>query len=130
MNPKTVGRSLKQDASTGQIVSVLLIDENASALEVFSRLFVKEGYAVRACDTHEEALRRLESEAFDFIIVSQGGPASEGRSIVPRANEIDRQLPVLALVRCHDIGCCLEAIHLGALGYLEKPLPVPSFYSS
>jgi DNA-binding response OmpR family regulator len=61
----------------------------------------------------------------DFIIVSQGSPAFEGRSIRRRANEIDRELPVLVLARCHDNGGYLEAEHLGALEYLEKPSPAP-----
>jgi DNA-binding response OmpR family regulator len=65
----------------------------------------------------------LESETFDFIIVSQGSRKFEGRSVLKRANEIDRRLPVLVLARCADVGCYIEAIQLGALDYLEKPLP-------
>jgi len=125
MNPKKAGRFLKAAPSRGPVVSVLLVDQDASDLEAFSMLLEKDGYTVRACDNHAHALQRLESEVFDFIIVSQGSPAFEGRSILRRANEIDRELPVLVLARCHDIGCYLEAIHLGALEYLEKPLPAP-----
>jgi DNA-binding NtrC family response regulator len=125
MNPQKAGRSLNTAASRDPVVSVLLVDEDASDLEAFSILLEKDGYAVRACDNHADALRRLESEVFDFIIVSQGSPAFEGPSILRRANEIDRELPVLVLARCHEIGCYLEAMQLGALEYLEKPLPAP-----
>jgi DNA-binding response OmpR family regulator len=104
MNPKEAGRSLKAAASRGPVVSVLLVDEDASDLEAFSMRPEKDGYAVRARNNHADALQRLASEAFDFIIVSQGSPAFEGRSILRRANEIDRELPVLVLARCHDIG--------------------------
>jgi len=125
MNSEKTGRSLPTAASWGPEVSVLLVDEDASDLEAFSMLLEKDGYAVRACDNHADALQRLDSEVFDFIILSQGSPAFESRSILRRANEIDRALPVLVLARCHDIGCYLEAIQLGALEYLEKPLPAP-----
>ena len=125
MNRKKAARSLKTAASRGSVVRVLLVDEDACDLEAFSMLLEKVGYAVRACDNHADALQRLESEVFDFIIVSQGSPAFEGRAILRRANEIDRELPVLVLTRCHDIGCYLEAIQLGALEYLEKPLAAP-----
>jgi DNA-binding response OmpR family regulator len=101
---------------------VLLVDEDVQDLKAFVVLLESEGYAVRGCHTYAEALQWLESEVFDFIIVSQGSPAFEGQSVLRRANEIDRSLPVLVLARCHDIGCYLEAIQLGALDYLEKPL--------
>ena len=42
--------------------------------------------------------------------------------MVKRAIEIDRHLPVLVLTECLDIGCYLEAMHLGAADYVEKPL--------
>ena len=125
MNSEKTGRSLTTAASRGPEVSVLLVDEDACDLEAFSMLLEKDGYAVRACDNHADALQRLDSEVFDFIILSQGSPAFESRSILRRANEIDRALPVLVLARYHDIGCYLEAIQLGALEYLEKPLPAP-----
>jgi DNA-binding NtrC family response regulator len=123
MKPIKAKGSPRPEAPVGRIVSVLLVDEDANDIRSYSSLFEQEGYAVRACHTHADALRWLESEAFDFVIVSQGSRKFEGRSVLKRANEIDRRLPVLVLARCHDVGCYLEAIQLGALDYLEKPLP-------
>jgi len=37
--------------------------------------------------------------------------------------EVDRRTPVLILARCLDIGCYLEAMELGAVEYLQKPVP-------
>jgi DNA-binding NtrC family response regulator len=102
---------------------VLVVDEDANDLKLFSSLLEQAGYEVRACGTYEDALRWLGSEIFDFVIVSQGSPKFEGRSVLRQAIEIDRRLPVLVLARYADVGCYLEAIQLCALDYLEKPLP-------
>jgi len=123
MKPINVEGSPTQQDPVGPIVRVLLADEDANDLRFFSSLLEQEGYDVRACGTYADALRWLESETFDFVIVSQGSRKFEGRSVLKRANEIDRRLPVLVLARCADVGCYLEAIQLGALDYLEKPLP-------
>jgi DNA-binding NtrC family response regulator len=123
MLPPKVKGSPTPQTPVGRIVSVLLVDEDANDLRAFSSLLEQEGYAVRACDTHPDALRWLGSEIFDFIIVSQGSREFKGRSVLKRANKIDRHLPVVVLARCHDVRCYLEAIQLGALDYLEKPLP-------
>lgn len=37
--------------------------------------------------------------------------------------EVDRHPLVLILARCLDIGCYLEAMELGAVEYLQKPVP-------
>jgi DNA-binding NtrC family response regulator len=64
----------------------------------------------------------LGPEIFDFVIVSLESPKFEGRSVLERTIEIDKRLPVLVLARCVDIGCYMDAVQLGALDYLEKPL--------
>jgi DNA-binding NtrC family response regulator len=58
----------------------------------------------------------------DFVVVSQGSPAFEGRCILQRAIEKDRHTPVLVLARSVDMNCYLEAMQLGAFDYLEKPI--------
>jgi DNA-binding response OmpR family regulator len=103
-------------------ITVLVMDEDANDLRLYSSFLEQEGFDVRACGTHADALHWLESEVLDFIIVSQGGPNFEGRSVLKRAIEIDRRLPVLVLARFADIPCYIESMQLGALDYFEKPL--------
>jgi two-component system C4-dicarboxylate transport response regulator DctD len=103
-------------------ITVLVMDEDADDLRSSSSLLEQKGFDVRACGTCAEALRWLQSEVFDFIIVSQGGPNFEGRSVLERAIEIDRRMPVLVLARHADIPCYIESVQSGALDYFEKPL--------
>ena len=64
------------------------------------------------------------SEVFDFVMLSQGSRNFEGRSVVERATESNRRLPVLVVARCLDMGCYLEAMQLGAVDYLAEPVRV------
>ena len=103
-------------------ITVMVVDEDADDLRCTYSLLEQEGFNVRACGTCADALRWLECEVLDFVIVSQGGPNFEGRSVLERAIEIDRRTPVLVLARFADMGCYVESMHLGALDYFEKPL--------
>ena len=127
MKPTKGEGSPTPEAPGARMVRILLVDEDANDLRLFSSLFQQEGYAVRACDTQADALRWLESEVFEFIIVSQGSRAFERRAVLKRANEIDRRLPVLVLARHADVSCYIEAIQMGALDYFEKPLAPQEF---
>lgn len=101
---------------------VLLVDEDYRDLQYYCAILQQQGYDVRMCASYAEGASRLESESFDFVVVSQGSRAFEGRGLIERAMQIDRRLPVLVLTRCLDMGCYLEAMQLGALDYIEKPL--------
>ncbi len=102
--------------------TVLLVDEDREDFRYFSAILEKQGYEVRGSDSFEEGTRLLDSEAFDFIIVSQGTPRFEGRRVLERANQIDRHLPFMVVARCLDMECYLEAMQLGAVDYLAQPV--------
>ncbi len=104
--------------------SVLLVDEDREDLSYFSTILRKQGYQVRGSESFEEGTRLLDSETFDFIIVSQGGPNFEGLCVLEHANQIDRHLPFMVVARCLDMGCYLEAMQLGAVDYLAQPVSV------
>jgi DNA-binding NtrC family response regulator len=103
---------------------VLLVDEEPGDLDCCRTILQGQRFEVRTCRSYGEGLRCLDTEVFDFLIVGQGSRAFEGRSVLEHATEIDRGLPVLVVTRHHDMGCYLEAMQLGAVDYLEKPLNV------
>lgn len=103
--------------------TVLLVSEEAEDVETYRRVLTKLGHKVRRCRFYSEAVRCLDSNGIDLIIVSQGSRDFEGRCVLERATEIDRRLPVLVVARCLDMHCYLEAIQLGAVDYLAEPVP-------
>jgi DNA-binding NtrC family response regulator len=102
---------------------VLLVDEEANDLRGLRLILEGQGCEVSTCTTFEAGIQCLETAPFDFVVVSQGTQAFEGRSVLERANQLDRRQPVLVLTRCLDMPCYLEAMQLGAVDYLEKPVP-------
>lgn len=99
------------------------MDEDCGDLQLYCTVLRQEGYEVQACRSYAEGTRCLESGTFDFVVVCQGSRAFEGRSLLEQVMTIDRHTPVLVLTRAVDMNCYLEAMQLGAVDYLEKPLP-------
>jgi DNA-binding response OmpR family regulator len=106
-----------------RIIRVLLIDEDPGDLRNLRLILEGQGIEVFTCMTYEAGVRCLETERFDFVVVSQGTQAFEGRRVLDRAQQIDRRRPVLVVTRCMDMPCYLEAMQMGAIDYLEKPVP-------
>ena len=108
-------------------IRVLLVEEDTNDLRLFASSLERYGYEVRPCARYSDGVRCLERESFDFILVSQGGPEFEGRSVLERARELDRRTPILVVTRCPGMKCYLEAMELGALDYVEKPYSPSQF---
>ncbi|MBZ5669397.1 MAG: response regulator [Acidobacteriia bacterium] len=101
---------------------VLLVDEDGNDLRYYTALLWRLGYVVRPFASYQEAESCLQREPIDFIMVNQGSPAFEARGLVERALARNRRTPVVVLTHCLDMSCYLEAMQLGAVDYLEKPL--------
>lgn len=102
---------------------VLLVDEDTGDLRNLRVTLEGQGYEVVTCPTYEAGIQCLESESIDFVVVSQGSLAFEGRSVLDRAVRLDRHRAVLVLTRCIDMRCYLDAMQMGAVDYLAKPVP-------
>jgi len=114
-------RALDQSRSVAK-AKVLLVDEDWEDLDYNCLILEQQGCEVRTCRSFVEGIRCLDGEPFDFIVVCQGSLRFEGRSVLERAIEIDRHRPVVVLTRWHDLACYVEAMQLGAVDYVEKPV--------
>ena len=101
---------------------ILLVDDDLQDLSFYSVVLYKQGYQVVPCESYEAARRWLESDTFDFVVLSQGGPTFAGRHVLECAARPDRRIPVLVLASWVDMSLYIEAMSLGAVDYLEKTI--------
>jgi DNA-binding NtrC family response regulator len=99
-----------------------LVDPDEKDLRFYTEVVHRLGFDVRSFTNYQEAARCLEEESVDFVIVNQGTAAFEARGLVERALARNHHTPVVVLAHCLDMGCYLEAMQLGAVDYVEKPL--------
>ena len=121
MLPNVGGQRARRGAANPK-GKLLLVDDDCRDLELYRTLLQRQGYEVRCSNSFAEGQNCLDCDRFDCIVVSQGSAAFEGRTVLQHAVEVDRRVPVLVLTRVADTDCYLEAMQLGAVDYLEKPL--------
>ena len=99
---------------------IMLVDGDTSDLEFYSSVLQHQGYEVVACASYAAALRVLEREDFDLVVVNQGGPKFEGRCVLESVKQDRRNVPVLVMANHADMGNYLKAMEMGATDYFEK----------
>ena len=102
---------------------VLIFDEDIEDLSQLAEPFEVQGFEVHKCMSVETAKRCVEREEFDFALVDQGSSAFEGLRVIRHLVRYNLRTPFVVVTRCKDLLCYQQALALGAMDYLEKPVP-------
>lgn len=104
--------------------SLLLVDDDHDFLAVLTRAMTKRGFSVNSSDSAENALEKAMENIPDFAVVDLRMDGSSGLVLVRKFNELGYKTKVVVLTGYASIATAIEAIKLGAIHYLAKPVEV------
>ena len=107
---------------------VLLVDDDATQLDLGQALLQDLGLRVETATNGEEALQQLEQGPVDLVLLDMHMPRLDGPATVARIRARARwqQLPVLALTASASEAEIEQALAAGMNGHLLKPLAPPA----
>ncbi|HSU56341.1 MAG TPA: adenylate/guanylate cyclase domain-containing protein [Candidatus Dormibacteraeota bacterium] len=108
---------------SGETARLLVADDDEPNRELLSRRLERLGYQVTAVGNGLEALKRVQSEPFDLVLLDLLMPGLDGRDVLAsmKANPALRDLPVIMLSALDQVGGIVRCIELGAEDYVAKP---------
>jgi len=109
---------------------VLIVDDEADAIELVRRVLETQGAIVATASSGEEALRILETSAPDVLISDVGMPGMDGyqfMKLMRAAEPKGRRLPALALTAFARPDDRKQAILAGYQAHLAKPFDMGEF---
>jgi two-component system nitrogen regulation response regulator NtrX len=109
---------------------ILIVDDEPKILQSFSSLLTDEGYSCETAESAEEASQRIGRRIFDLILLDIQLPKESGLEFLRRIRSEGYPAEVLVISGAADIPMALEAIKLGAVDFLEKPVPPERLLSS
>lgn len=103
--------------------SILIVDDNPGNLQVLHTLLAGAGYRVRPAVSGEIALRAVEANLPDLVLLDVRMPGIDGYETCRRlkADEKTRELPVIFLSAMHDAEDKLAGFQVGGVDYIAKP---------
>jgi DNA-binding NtrC family response regulator len=107
---------------SGQRPSLVVVDDEQGILDVVSRFGRKAGYDVIACSGGREAIAQLKTRRADVVMVDLRMPDIGGLDVIRAIREIDPQCQAVLMTGFATVDTAVEAIKLGAMDYLSKPL--------
>ena len=100
---------------------VLLVDDEKDFLDIMAERMAARGMDVSTACSAEDALKMVQTESYDAVIIDFLMPEMDGFSALKMFKESRPDLSVILLTANVTDEKRLEAIKLGALDVIEKP---------
>ncbi len=123
--PSTVTPAVNVDATRAEPLRVLLVDDNSVNRQVVRLFLASLQTVVVEAENGAEALKRLDAQPFDVVLLDIHMPIMDGCEAIKRIRASDqpwRTLPVIALTADAMEGDRERFVAMGMTDYLAKPI--------
>jgi len=102
-------------------VPLLIVEDNTTLSASLSKGLREDGYEVEAVGTGTDALRRLDRQDIDVVVLDLGLPDLDGSDVLVQLRSRGINAPVLVLTARDGVKSRVDALEQGADDYLVKP---------
>lgn len=100
---------------------ILIVDDEATAVNNLAHVCRKEGHEVTTRTTGMGAIEALENSRFDVVLTDLKMEKVDGMAVLNRARELDPETAVVLITGYATLDSAVEAMKAGAFHYIAKP---------
>jgi DNA-binding NtrC family response regulator len=101
--------------------SVLVVDDEPIVMQVLMKVLPAHGLKAASAKTAEDALVRLEKDAFGCVLTDKNLPGMNGLDLIRQTRKLQPHCACIIMTAYASTESAVEALRLGATDYLEKP---------
>ncbi|MFT4579258.1 MAG: DNA-binding NtrC family response regulator [Nitrospinales bacterium] len=106
---------------------ILIVEDDEGMRFFLSEALQKEGYSFRSVESGEQALKEVEKEPFDLILLDYNLPQMNGMETFSRLKENASEQVVILITAFGNKDLAVEAMEQGVFDYFNKPLDISEF---
>jgi DNA-binding response OmpR family regulator len=101
---------------------ILIVDDETNVRLNFRITLEMEGYEIFEARSAEQALDVLAEHSFALAVLDMRLPGMDGLELLAKIRERGNSVPAIFVTACGDVPHAVEAMKLGAIDFLQKPL--------
>jgi DNA-binding NtrC family response regulator len=101
---------------------ILIAEDEKTQRDLLKGFLEKEGFLVEALGNGREALRKLEEDFFDIVLLDYKMPELDGFQTLKETRRLYPDLPVVMMTAYGTVEDAVASMKEGALDYLTKPI--------
>lgn len=102
-------------------VKLLVVDDEQLIRELLSEYFAETEYQIRGAATMLEAVRLVESESFDVVLIDRCLYQADGIELLQLIRQLDPDVSIVMMTGRPTVDSVIDALRLGACDYVVKP---------
>ncbi len=102
--------------------TIIIVDDDKSILQVFSRILQKQGYETDVAETGEEVIEKLNKRSYDLALIDIKLPDINGTELLRRINLTNPKMIKIMITGFPSIEDGIRALDSGSAAYLVKPV--------
>ena len=101
---------------------LLLVEDSDTQAAVYAAYLPEDRFEVVRVATGEEALRELTARDYSLVMLDLQLPGIQGLEVLRRMKAAHLAVPVVVMTESGSVDTAVEAMHLGAVDFLAKPV--------
>jgi DNA-binding NtrC family response regulator len=102
-------------------VRIMIVDDEEYIRASLTRVMKTEGFKVQVAHNGATALKMIQEELPEVLLVDFKMPGMDGMEVLRRAKELYPDLPVILITAYAEVQGAVDAMRAGAHDYLSKP---------
>jgi DNA-binding NtrC family response regulator len=102
--------------------SILIVDDEKIVRESLTKWFREDGFDVGAAEDAAAAIRQLQAQRWDIILLDIKMPGMDGMELQQRIKEIDPLATIIFITAHASVDTAVQALKSGAFDYVTKPV--------
>jgi two-component system response regulator RegA len=107
---------------TSTLQSFLIVDDDAVFRDRLARALRDRGFDVRTASHGADALAQCELDTPEYVVLDLRMPGAQGLDVLRAMLALDATTRIVILTGYGSVPTAIEAIRLGAVHYLQKPV--------
>jgi two-component system response regulator HydG len=105
-------------------VKILVVDDEQSHRTMLKAVLTKEGYDIYEADDGVSAVKAVENESFDLVLMDIRMTDMDGIEAMGEIKKTSPSIPIIMMTAYASVKTAVEALKSGAYDYLTKPLDI------
>ena len=103
-------------------IGILIVDDEASVRDALHKWFILDGYRVDTAGDATVALKKLQDDAWDIVLLDIKMPGMDGLELQRRIKKIDNDIITIVITAFASVDTSIQALKEGAFDYVVKPI--------
>ena len=110
------------NSSINKKQTICIVDDEIAIRDTLENVLLDEGYNVIACKDSKSFFKKLEQKIPALVLIDIWLPGTDGMAILSKLRISHPKLPVIMISGHAGIDSAVNAIKMGAVDFMEKPL--------